>query len=84
MAVPQLAEDPPFYEFNPGSLPVQAAEAASRERAVKVARRVGPGQMRPVDMAVCGSVAVNRGTGKNHAMNTASVSTLLNTARRTG
>jgi 5-formyltetrahydrofolate cyclo-ligase len=60
MAVPKLAEDPPFYEFNPGSLPVQAAEAASRERAAKVARRVGPGQMRPVDMAVCGSVAVNR------------------------
>jgi hypothetical protein len=25
-----------------------------------------------------------RGAGKNHAMNTASVSTLLNTARRTG
>jgi 5-formyltetrahydrofolate cyclo-ligase len=68
MAVPKLAEDPPFYEFNPGSLPVQVAEAASRERAAKVARRVGPGQMRPVDMAVCGSVAVNRGTGKNHAM----------------
>jgi len=28
--------------------------------------------------------APNWGAGKNHAMNTASVSTLLNTARRTG
>jgi hypothetical protein len=27
MAVPKLAEDPPFYEFNPGSLPVQAVRA---------------------------------------------------------
>lgn len=61
MAVPRLAEDPPFYELDPDNLPVPAAEAASREGAAKVARRVGPGQMRQVDMVVCGSVAVNRG-----------------------
>ena len=60
MAVPRLAADPPFCELDPASLPVSAAEAASREGAEKVARRVGPGQMRPVDMVVCGSVAVNR------------------------
>jgi 5-formyltetrahydrofolate cyclo-ligase len=60
MAVPRLAEDPPFYELDPGRLPVPAAEAASRQGAAKVARRVGTGQMRPVDMVVCGSVAVNR------------------------
>jgi 5-formyltetrahydrofolate cyclo-ligase len=60
MAVPRLAEDPPFCELDPASLPVPAAEAASREGAAKVARRVGPVQMRPVDMVVCGSVAVNR------------------------
>jgi 5-formyltetrahydrofolate cyclo-ligase len=60
MAVPRLAEDPPFYELDPGSLPVTAAEAASRETASKVGRRMGTGQMRPVDMVVCGSVAVNR------------------------
>jgi hypothetical protein len=60
MAVPRLAEDPPFYELDPGRLPVPPGEAASREGAVKVARRVGPGQMRPVEMVVCGSVAVNR------------------------
>lgn len=61
MAVPRLAEDPPFYELDPDRLPVSPAEAASREAAAKVARRVGPGQMRPVDMVVSGSVAVNRG-----------------------
>ena len=61
MAVPRLAEDPPFYELDPGRLPVPPGEAASREGAARVARRVGPGQMRPVDMVVCGSVAVNRG-----------------------
>lgn len=60
MAVPRLAEDPPFYELDPGRLPVPPGEAASREAAARVAPRVGPGQMRPVDMVVCGSVAVNR------------------------
>ena len=60
MAVPRLAEDPPFYELDPARLPVPTAEAASRQGAAKVARRVGTGQMRPVDMVVCGSVAVNR------------------------
>jgi 5-formyltetrahydrofolate cyclo-ligase len=60
MAVPRLAGDPPFYELDPGRLPVPAAAAASRQGAAKVARRVGTGQMRPVDMVVCGSVAVNR------------------------
>jgi len=60
MAVPRLAEDPPFYELDPHNLPVPPAEAASREGAARAARRVGPGKMRPVDMVVCGSVAVNR------------------------
>lgn len=60
MAAPRLAEDPPFYELDPGSLPVPAAAAASREIAVEVGRRVGTSHMRPLDMAVCGSVAVNR------------------------
>jgi len=60
MAVPKLAEDPPFRELDPASLPVTAADAASREKAIRVGRRVGPGDMRPVDMVVCGSVAVSR------------------------
>jgi 5-formyltetrahydrofolate cyclo-ligase len=60
MAVPKLAEKLPFCELDPGNLPVSAAEAASREVAARIARRVDTGQMRPVDMVVCGSVAVNR------------------------
>jgi 5-formyltetrahydrofolate cyclo-ligase len=60
MAVPKLAENPPFYELDPASLAAPAAEAASPDGARKIARRVGPGQMRPVDLVVCGSVAVNR------------------------
>jgi len=56
MGVPRLAEDPPFYELDPGRLPVPPGEAASREAAARVAPRVGPGQMRLVDMVVCGSV----------------------------
>ncbi len=51
MAVPRLAEDPPFYELDPGRLPVPPGEAASREGAAKAGRRVGPGQMRPVDLS---------------------------------
>ena len=59
MAVPKLAEDPSFCELDPGCLPVPPEAADSREVAAKIARRVGTGQMRPVDMVVCGSVAVN-------------------------
>lgn len=60
MAVPKLAENPPFYELNPRDQRVSPAEAASREVAVKIGRKIGTSQMRPVDMVVCGSVAVNR------------------------
>jgi 5-formyltetrahydrofolate cyclo-ligase len=60
MAVPKLAENPPFYELNPRDLRVSAAEASSREIAVKIGRKIGTREMRPVDMVVCGSVAVNR------------------------
>ena len=56
MGVPRLAEDPPFYELDPGRMPAPPGEAASREAAARVAPRVGPGQMRLVDMVVCGSV----------------------------
>ena len=60
MAVPKLAENPPFYELNPRDPRILPAEASSREVAVKIGRKIGTGQMRPVDMVVCGSIAVNR------------------------
>lgn len=60
MAVPMLADDRPFYVLDPGSLTVPPRVAASREGAARVAPKIGVEQMRPVDMVVCGSVAVNR------------------------
>lgn len=61
MAVPMLADDLPFYVVDPGSLTVAPPVAASWEGAARVAQKIGVEQMRPVDMVVCGSVAVNRG-----------------------
>jgi 5-formyltetrahydrofolate cyclo-ligase len=52
MAVPKLAESPPFYELDSRDPRVSPAEASSREVAVKVGRKIGTGQMRPVDMVV--------------------------------
>jgi len=60
MAVPMLADDRPFYVLDPGSLMVPPPVAASREGAARVAPKIAVEQMRPVDMVVCGSVAVNR------------------------
>jgi 5-formyltetrahydrofolate cyclo-ligase len=60
MAVPMLADDRPFYVLDPGSLTMARSEAASREGAARVAPKIAVDQMRPVDMVVCGSVAVNR------------------------
>lgn len=58
MAVPRLAEDLPFYELDPDILPVAAEQAAAREWAAVSAPQVGVEQMRPVDLVVCGSVAL--------------------------
>jgi len=57
MAVPMLADDLPFYVLDPA---VPPAEAASRRTAARIAPKIALGQMRPIDMVVCGSVAVNR------------------------
>ena len=60
MAVPMLADDLPFCVLDPASLTVPPAEAASRETAARIAPKIALDQMRPIDMVVCGSVAVNR------------------------
>lgn len=60
MAVPKLAEALPFYQLDPASLDVSPADAAAKEMAAEVGRQVGVDDMRPVDLVVCGSVAVNR------------------------
>jgi 5-formyltetrahydrofolate cyclo-ligase len=60
MAVPRMAALEPFYVLDPTTLTVPAAEAAEKRRAAQVARRLSVEAMRPVDVVVCGSVAVNR------------------------
>jgi 5-formyltetrahydrofolate cyclo-ligase len=60
MAVPKLAEPLPFYLLDPQSLTVPVEEAASSAVAASVATKVGVENMQPVDLIICGSVAVNR------------------------
>lgn len=59
MAVPKLAEAQPFYLLDPRDLAVPPEQAADREVAARIARKVGVDEMRPVDLVVVGSVAVN-------------------------
>ncbi|MFI9391783.1 5-formyltetrahydrofolate cyclo-ligase [Streptomyces bauhiniae] len=60
MAVPELADRHPFYLLDPEALTVPPAEAASSRVAAGIAPKVGVEALRPVDMVVLGSVAVNR------------------------
>lgn len=60
MAVPKLAEELPFYLLDPATLTVPPSEAASSKVAAAVARKISVDEMRPVDLIVCGSVAVNQ------------------------
>jgi 5-formyltetrahydrofolate cyclo-ligase len=60
MAVPKMATLEPFYVLDPKTLTAPAAEAADKRGAARVGRRLGVEAMRPVDVVVCGSVAVNR------------------------
>lgn len=60
MAVPELADERPFYELDPDRLNGTPKEAADKDVAATVATKVDVTQMRPIDLIVCGSVAVNR------------------------
>jgi 5-formyltetrahydrofolate cyclo-ligase len=59
MAVPRLADELPFYLLDPEHLRLSPWEAASKEGAARVGRKVAANQLRPVDLVVCGSVVVN-------------------------
>ena len=59
MAVPKLADEKPFYELDPAVLSVPTSEAAASKVAEVVAPKVGSDQMHPVDLMLCGTVAVN-------------------------
>lgn len=60
MAVPRLATHKPFYRLDPATLNVAFNDAATSRGAAEAAPLIGPDEMRPVDLVVCGSVAVNR------------------------
>jgi 5-formyltetrahydrofolate cyclo-ligase len=59
MAVPRLAEELPFYLLDPAAVTVPPEEVATSQGAARLARKIGVGEMRPVDLVVCGSVAVS-------------------------
>jgi 5-formyltetrahydrofolate cyclo-ligase len=60
MAVPKMATPEPFYLLDPQTLTVPAREAAEKRQAGQTAQHIGVDAMRPIDIVVCGSVAVNR------------------------
>jgi 5-formyltetrahydrofolate cyclo-ligase len=60
MAVPRLAMPKPFYLLDPAELTAPFETVASGAGAAESARTIGVDEMYPVDLIVCGSVAVNR------------------------
>lgn len=59
MAVPKLASDQPFRLLDPRTLTVPPAEAALHETAMRLGKPLAVKQLQPVDLIICGSVAVN-------------------------
>jgi 5-formyltetrahydrofolate cyclo-ligase len=59
MAAPRLATLKPFYVLDPHILPAPPAQAADPETAARLAPAADPSEMRPVDLIIVGSVAVN-------------------------
>jgi 5-formyltetrahydrofolate cyclo-ligase len=59
IAVPRLAKPKPFYLIDPARLAVPAADAVTSDGAARHAGAVSIGDMRPVDLIVCGTVAVS-------------------------
>ena len=60
MAVPRLRMEKCFVEIDPQRLGKRALLAASIAGACRHGRAVSPREMRPIDLVVCGSVAVGR------------------------
>jgi 5-formyltetrahydrofolate cyclo-ligase len=61
MAVPRLAEPKPFWRLDPSRLSVPTHKAASIKGATSHGEPVALEDMDPIDLVVCGSVAVERG-----------------------
>ena len=60
MAVPRLTDDRPFILLDPGQLDVPPRRAASIGGSARAGQPVAVAELEPVDLVVCGSVAVNR------------------------
>jgi 5-formyltetrahydrofolate cyclo-ligase len=60
MAVPRLRAERPFIVLDPRRLGLPPRRAASISGAAQVGRPAGLDELRPVELVVCGSVAVNR------------------------
>jgi 5-formyltetrahydrofolate cyclo-ligase len=60
IAVPRLAADLPFRVLDPRRLRVSPAEAASTDGAARLGPLISTADMQPINMVVCGSVAVSR------------------------
>jgi len=60
MAVPRLRELKCFIELDPARLGKNIYKASSIKGAFEYGRQVGLNDMRPVDLVVCGSVAVRK------------------------
>lgn len=60
MAVPRLAQDRPFVLLDPAELQGSFDEASTSEGGVALGRLVDIRDMEPIDLIVCGTVAVNR------------------------
>jgi 5-formyltetrahydrofolate cyclo-ligase len=60
MAVPRLAGDYPFVMLDPARLPAPVEAAGDKDRALQLGQPVQVEEIEPVDLAVAGSVAVNK------------------------
>lgn len=60
MAIPRLRSERCFIELDPEKLGSRILRVASIKGAMKFGRLVPPHEMRPVDLIICGSVAVTR------------------------
>ncbi|MGH3752321.1 MAG: 5-formyltetrahydrofolate cyclo-ligase [Pseudonocardiaceae bacterium] len=60
MAVPKLADPLPFFRLDPAELGDDAEALAAHRAAAVRAPKTAVADMRPIDLIVCGTVAVNR------------------------
>lgn len=60
VAVPRLRSPRCFFELDPAEIDVSPWQVVSIRGSIKYGRTVSPEEMRPVDLILCGSVAVTR------------------------